>query len=60
MPRAIPPSVTQRVNDIKDLIDDLVRLRLGSDAFADEMSTHIKLEIDALGNAVKRRTNDPS
>jgi hypothetical protein len=45
MPRAIPPSVTQRVKDIKDLIDDLVRLRSGGDAFADEMSKHIKLEV---------------
>jgi len=46
--------VTQRVRDIKDLIDDLVRLRLGSDTATDEMSSHIKLEIDALASAVKR------
>jgi hypothetical protein len=54
MPRLIPSSVTKRVRDIKDLIDDLVRLRLGSDTATDEMSSHIKLEIDALASAVKR------
>jgi hypothetical protein len=54
MPRAIPPAVTQRVKDIKDLIDDLVRLRLGGDTDADEMSSRIKLEIDALVRSVRR------
>ena len=54
MPRAIPPAVTQRVTDIKDLIDDIVRLRLGGDTATDEMSSHIKLKIDALVRSVKR------
>jgi hypothetical protein len=54
MPRAIPPSVTNRVRDIKDLIDDLVRLRLGGDTVTDEMSEHIKREIDVLVRSVRR------
>ena len=54
MPRSIPTSVSQRVKDIKDLIDDLVRLRLGDDTAVDEMTSHIKVEIDALVCSVKR------
>ena len=54
MRRAIPLAVPQRVRDIKDLIDDLVRLRLQRDATADEMSKHIKREIDALVRSVRR------
>jgi hypothetical protein len=44
----------QRVKDIKDLIDDLVRLRLGGETATDEMSEHIKHEIDALVRSVRR------
>jgi len=54
MPRLIPPPVIKRVKDIKDLIDDLVRLRLGGETATDEMSSHIKREIDALVRSVKR------
>jgi hypothetical protein len=42
------------VKDIKDLIDDLVRLRLGGDIAADDMSESIKREIDALVRSVRR------
>jgi len=40
--------------NIKDLIDDLVRLQPGGDAATDEMSSHIKLKIDALVRSVRR------
>jgi len=60
-PRVIPASVTQRVNDIKDLIDDLVRLRHCDDPFAVEMSSHIKQKVDALVRSVNGfRTNRPN
>ena len=52
-PHVIPASVTKRAQDIKDLIDDLVRLQLGGDT-VDEMSSHIKLKIDALVRSVRR------
>jgi hypothetical protein len=42
------------VNDIKDLIDDLVRLQQRGDPSAVEMPTHIKLKIDALVRAFKQ------
>ena len=60
-PRVIPASVTQRVNDIKDLIDDVVRLRHCDDPFAVEMSRHIKQKVDALVRSVNGfRTNRPN
>jgi hypothetical protein len=53
-PQVIPASVTQRVKDIKDLIDDLVRLRHCDDPFAVELSHHIKQKVDALVRSVRR------
>ena len=51
----------KRVNDIKDLIDDLVRLRHCDDPFAVEMSRHIKQKVDALVRSVNGfRTNRPN
>jgi hypothetical protein len=52
--RALPSSITLRVNDIKDLIDDLVRLQQRGDPSAVEMPSHIKLKIDALVRAFKQ------
>jgi hypothetical protein len=54
MSRPLPTSVTTRVKDIKNLVDDLGRLQLNRDTTGDEMSAHIKREIDALVNAVNR------
>jgi len=42
------------VKDIKNLVDDLGRLQLDRDTTGDEMSAHIKREIDALVSAVNR------
>ena len=53
MSRLIPPAVTKRAQDIKDLLDDLVRLQLSSDT-TDEMSSQIKRKIDALVRSVRR------
>ena len=54
MHRAIPSSTTLRVNEIKDLIDDFVRLQQRGDPSAVEMATHIKLKIDALVRLFKQ------
>ena len=54
MPRVVPAAVTKRAQDIKDLIDNLVRLQLGGDPATDELSSHIKLKIDALVRSVRR------
>ena len=53
-PPVIPAAVTQRVKDIKDLIDDLVVLAGRHDPFAVELSSRIKHEVDALVRSVRQ------
>jgi hypothetical protein len=45
---------TQRVKDVKDLIDDLVVLAGRHDPFAVELSSRIKYEVDALVRSVRQ------
>jgi hypothetical protein len=53
-PPAIPAAVTQRVKDIKDLIDDLVVLAGRHDPFAVELLSRVKYEVDALVRSVRQ------
>ena len=48
-----PPSVTRRIKDLKDLLDDLGRFHARGDPITADIASLLKREIEALVRALK-------
>ena len=58
MPRSLAPGVTQQLKNLKDLVDDLGRLRERRDPATIVTARHLKREIDAFVDACDAQFTD--